>query len=108
MTKRMPRASTPPLASFVDALPVPPRLIAAEHNGRLTVRQRAGEHRFHRDLPTSRIWGYDGNLPGPTVETERGQPVTVEWRNELDGRLRGCIGCVAEGGRFELPIPVRV
>jgi spore coat protein A len=26
-------------------------------------------------------------VPGPTIEVERGQTVTVEWRNELDGHL---------------------
>jgi FtsP/CotA-like multicopper oxidase with cupredoxin domain len=81
----MTRAAAAPLAPFVDALPLPSRLIAAQHDGRLTVRMRAGAHRFHRDLPASRIWGYDGTVPGPTIEGERGQPVTVEWRNELEG-----------------------
>ena len=57
----------------------------AEHDGRLTVPIRAGEHRFHRDLPVSSVWGYEGTYPGPTIEAERGQPVTVEWRNELAG-----------------------
>jgi FtsP/CotA-like multicopper oxidase with cupredoxin domain len=74
-----------PLDPFVDALPVPTRLIATEDDGRLTVRIRAAEHRFHRDLPASRIWGFDGTVPGPTIEVERGQAVTVEWRNELAG-----------------------
>ena len=83
----MTRALSAPLTAFVDALPVPPRLIAGEHGGRLTVRIRGGAHRFHRDLPQSRIWGYDGTVPGPTIEAEHGQPVSVEWRNELDGRL---------------------
>jgi len=83
----MSRTVSPPLAAFVDALPVPRRLIAREHSGRLTVRIRGGAHRFHRDLPESRIWGYDGTVPGPTIEAERGRPVTVEWRNELDGEL---------------------
>jgi len=77
------RALTAPLAPFVDPLPVPSRLIAAEHDLGLTVSMRGGAHRFHRDLPASRIWGYDGAVPGPTIEAERGQPVTVEWRNEL-------------------------
>jgi o-aminophenol oxidase len=72
-----------PLVPFVDRLPVPSRLLAAEHDGRLTVSIRAGAHRFHRDLPASRIWGYEGTVPGPTIEAERAQPVTVEWRNEL-------------------------
>src|SRR6476646_440295 len=83
----MSRTVSPPLVPFVDALPVPRRLIAREHGGRLTVRIRGGTHRFHRDLLESRIWGYDGTVPGPTIEAERGQPVTVEWRNELDGPL---------------------
>jgi FtsP/CotA-like multicopper oxidase with cupredoxin domain len=73
----------PPLEPFVDPLPIPSRVIAAEHDGRLTVRIRAGDHRFHRDLPVSTIWGYEGTFPGPAIEAERGQPVTVEWRNEL-------------------------
>src|SRR3954470_2321689 len=81
------RALTAPLAPFVDPLPVPSRLIAAEHDGGLTVSMPGGAHRFHRDLPASTIWGYDGTAPGPTIEAERGQPVTVEWRNELDGPL---------------------
>jgi len=81
----MTRVVTPPITPFVDSLPVPSRLIAAKHDGRLAVRIRAGEHRFHRDLPASRIWGFDGTVPGPTIEAERGQPVTVEWQNELAG-----------------------
>src|SRR5215469_7097024 len=76
-----------PLAPFADALPVPQRLVAARHNGRLIVPIRAGAHRFHRDLPESAIWGYDGTVPGPTIEAERGQPITVQWRNELDSTL---------------------
>jgi FtsP/CotA-like multicopper oxidase with cupredoxin domain len=77
-------ALTPPLAPFVDQLPLPARL-RADREGRLIVRIRAGQHRFHRDLPVSTIWGFDGAVPGPTIEAERGQPLTVEWRNELDG-----------------------
>jgi FtsP/CotA-like multicopper oxidase with cupredoxin domain len=80
----MRHARTPPLAPYVDPLPVPRRLRALDHSGRLTVHIRAGTHRFHRDLPESAVWGYDGTVPGPTIEAEREQPVTVEWRNELD------------------------
>jgi len=81
------RALTTPLEPFVDALPVPARLLAMEHDRRLAVHLRAGTHRFHRDLPASGIWGYEGTVPGPTIEAERGQPVTVEWKNELEGPL---------------------
>jgi spore coat protein A len=78
---------TSPLTPFVDPLPLPPRLLAWENDGRLTVRMRAGSHRFHRDLRESPVWGYDGGTPGPTIEAERGHPVRVEWINELEGTL---------------------
>src|SRR3954453_18419905 len=81
----MTRVVTTPLAPFVDRLPLPSRLRAAERDGRLTVRMRAATHQFHRDLPSSSIWGFEGTVPGPTIETERGRPVTIEWRNELQG-----------------------
>ena len=77
----MKHAMAAPLAPFVDALPLPSRLIAVQHDGRLTVGIRAGTHRFQRDLPVSSIWGFEGTVPGPTIEAER----TVEWRNELEG-----------------------
>src|SRR5229473_6542773 len=83
----MKRTLVPQLAPFIDALPLPHRLTAEEHHGSLVVRMRIGEHRFHRDLPVSKIWGYEGMVPGPTIETERGHPVTVEWRNEREGPL---------------------
>jgi o-aminophenol oxidase len=78
---------TSPLTPFVDPLPLPRRLLATEYGGHLQVRIRAGSHRFHRDLPESRVWGYEGGVPGPTIEAERGQPVRVEWINELAGTL---------------------
>src|SRR6266498_5270910 len=78
---------TSPLVPFVDVLPLPPRLLAREHDGLLTVRIRVASHRFHRDLPPSHVWAFEGSVPGPTIEAERGRPVRVEWRNELDGAL---------------------
>src|SRR5215471_3646219 len=91
-----------PLAPFADALPVPQRLVATRQNGRLSVPIRAGAHRFHRDLLESAIWGYDSTVPGPTIEAERGQPVTVQWRNELDTTISSprvdCYGTYPEVG----------
>jgi FtsP/CotA-like multicopper oxidase with cupredoxin domain len=83
----MTQTLTAPLAPFADALPVPGRLVTAQRGGELTVRICAGVHRFHRDLPESVVWGYEGMVPGPTIEAEAGQPVTVAWRNELAGVL---------------------
>ena len=77
----MTRVLTQPLVPFVDTLPVPPRLFAPQHGGRLTVAIRAGAHRFHRDLPESRIWGFDGTVPGPTIRVHLGDTVRVHLTN---------------------------
>ena len=84
MTGTMRPQLQPPLTPFVDPLPLPRRILAGQCGGELTVRIRAAAHRFHRDLPESRVWAYEGLVPGPTIEAERGQPVRVCWRNEID------------------------
>jgi FtsP/CotA-like multicopper oxidase with cupredoxin domain len=78
--------SARPLAPFADPFRVPPRRIINKA-ARLTVRLEAVTHRFHRDMPPSRVWAYDGHLPGPTIEVDRGTPVEVLWENHLSGRL---------------------
>ncbi|HEX6393885.1 MAG TPA: multicopper oxidase family protein [Acidimicrobiales bacterium] len=93
-----------PLVPFVDPLPIPRRLIAREHKGMLTVKIRASVHRFHRDLPESQIWGYDGTVPGPTIEAERGHPVIVEWRNELDRPLPVVVTVAPEATANGMPV----
>jgi FtsP/CotA-like multicopper oxidase with cupredoxin domain len=71
---------------FVDPLPVPPRRVIDEPT-RLDVRVETAMHQFHRGLPPSRVWTYDGHLPGPTIEVRRGVPVEVQWDNSLEGTL---------------------
>jgi len=74
------------LEKFVDALPVPP---LANSMG---TRQRAAFYRLamgefnakvHRDLPATRMWGFAGGSPGPTIEARSGEPVLIEWVNNL-------------------------
>jgi spore coat protein A, manganese oxidase len=48
---------------------------------RLIMRQF--QHKIHRDLPPTKLWGFDATSPGPTIEARHGQPVLVEWVNEL-------------------------
>jgi hypothetical protein len=60
-----------PLTPFVDNFPVPPRLVFSEP-ARLSVRLEPAEHRFHRDLPPSRVWAYgDGNARRPQKQAGR-------------------------------------
>ncbi len=39
--------------------------------------------KVHRDLPPTRVWGFDNCSPGPTFETRSGEALLVEWANEL-------------------------
>lgn len=48
---------------------------------RLAMRQI--ERKIHRDLPPARMWGFGSTSPGPTIEARRGEPLFVEWANEL-------------------------
>jgi FtsP/CotA-like multicopper oxidase with cupredoxin domain len=75
-----------PLTPFVDKLAIPPRHVITEPT-RLTIALETTTHRFHRDLPPSRVWGYDGSVPGPTIEVRRGIPLEVQWENRLSGML---------------------
>jgi len=95
------------LAKFVDALPIPAVLQPADQHPSPTNSQvkipyyhlhmRASEVQLHRDLKPTQFWGFNSTWPGPTIEARTGQPVLVEWSNELptthflpiDHRLEG-------------------
>src|SRR5580698_10493325 len=70
------------LKPFVDALPVPEVLRPTAH-AHYSVRMREAQHQIHRDVPAGRWWTYNGSVPGPTIVAHRGEPITVEWVNEL-------------------------
>jgi spore coat protein A len=83
--------ATPPQSSdglrkWVEEVP---RLDIVEPTGttnghpQYEIEMREFEHRFHRDLPPTTVWGYDGQYPGPTIEAEQGEPIHVRWKNKL-------------------------
>ena len=98
------------LAAFVDPLPIPavaksssmkplpssPKTVVPYY--RLAAQQV--ETKIHRDLKPTRMWGFGGSVPGPTLELRSGEEVLVEWANELpqqhflpiDQRLHGAEG----------------
>ena len=43
------------------------------------IRMRRFQHKAHRDLPPTTMWGYNGIWPGPTFEVRSGQPLAVKW-----------------------------
>lgn len=68
---------------WVDPLPVPPRIVVSPVQKEITLRMRQFMGKIHRDFPEVPQWGYEGVSPGPTIEVEKGQPLTVHWINEL-------------------------
>lgn len=76
------------LTPFVDELQVAPVLPGTSHPLRDTVavriHARATVQQLHSELPRpTRLWGYQGQVPGPTVVVQRGQPLNVTWVNDL-------------------------
>jgi FtsP/CotA-like multicopper oxidase with cupredoxin domain len=75
------------LTPYLDALPLPGVAVpvtgtagsAAHYNMYITEQFQT----LHADLPPTRVWGYNGSYPGPTIEASRNQVVTVEWHNNL-------------------------
>ncbi len=84
------------LTPFVDELPIP--AVAQPTTGEpggaahYDIAMTEFLHQVHRDLPPTRVWGYGGTFPGPTIEARTDQPVTVTWINDLraieSGELR--------------------
>jgi len=80
---------------FVDALPIPPvarpsgETAAAGARERMPlyrIPMRAAQVKLHRDLPPTRVWTYGGSIPGLTLDTRAGQPIAVDWVNDLPPR----------------------
>jgi spore coat protein A, manganese oxidase len=81
------------LTPFVDALPIPE--LASPAGTRVNpenskesiplyrIAARESRVRVHRDLPPTRMWTFGGSFPGPTIETQSGQAVMVDWENQL-------------------------
>lgn len=81
------------LEKFVDPLPIPrvARPVGMRSHPeqsrekipyyRLTMGQF--QSKIHRDVNPTVLWGYDSSSPGPTIEARSGEPLLVEWANEL-------------------------
>jgi spore coat protein A len=90
------------LDRYIDPLPIPMRLAPYEmriDSVRYRVRMLEFKQKLHSQLPPTRLWGYEGQYPGPTIEAIQGSPVEIEWQNrlpaqhifEVDQNLRGAM-----------------
>jgi spore coat protein A, manganese oxidase len=81
------------LVKFVDPLPIPeiakPFGLRPSPDGSsakvpcFRIPMRQVERKLHRDLPPARLWCYGHSSPGPTIEVRSGQPILIDWPNEL-------------------------
>jgi spore coat protein A len=94
------------LEPFVDRLVVPtvmrgslPRRGSRYHRiGISEFRQK-----LHRDLPETIVWGFEGSMPGPTIEAQRGETVTIDWVNSLPLRHRLAVDHTICGAGKDVP-----
>jgi spore coat protein A len=77
------------LERYIDPLPVPKRLMP-QSTGKDAIQYRVRMLEFtqqmHSQLPPTKLWGYEGQYPGPTFEALRGTPIVVQWENHLPAR----------------------
>ena len=88
-----PLLDTNALARWVNKLPIPARMKAAgvrpspadpsKQVPYYRVAMRQFQAKVHRDMQPTTLWGYEASSPGPTIEARRGEPLLVEWVNEL-------------------------
>ncbi len=75
------------LTKFLDSLPIPPVITvpAGRTHRRLGITMRAAKAKLHSQLPSTRVWTFEGSFPGPTIEVRRGQKLEVNWENAITG-----------------------
>jgi FtsP/CotA-like multicopper oxidase with cupredoxin domain len=73
------------LTPYVAPLTVPPvlRPHSADVREETEIALRPTWVRLHPQLPPTLMWGYDGHVPGPTIEVRRGQRVRIAWTNRI-------------------------
>jgi FtsP/CotA-like multicopper oxidase with cupredoxin domain len=53
------------------------------------VKVEIGSHKFHADLPTEKVWGYNGTYPGTTIHARYGRPILMRLENKLPSNVTG-------------------
>lgn len=95
------------LQLFLDALPIPKVLKPKQRSKCQTYYEVIMEeflHQFHSELTPTKVWGYEGQLPGPTIEVEEGECTHVKWINNLpDTHLLGAVDKTLHGSGEDMP-----
>ena len=76
----------PILEKYKDPLPIPKVIKPAEtKNGHpyYEIEMKEFYQNLHSDMPNTKVWGYNGSYPGPTIEANSDEPIYVRWINKL-------------------------
>ena len=79
------------IPKFVDKLPIPVTAKPTtcidkkgyEDSFQYRIIMKEAEHYFSSYFPPTKIWGYDGLYPGPTIEAFKNITTYVLWENQL-------------------------
>lgn len=72
------------LTPFIDELPIPSVIdFTKSGKSKAIIKMQLANAQLHRDLPDTKVWGYNGTYPGPSIEVEQGKPIQIEWKNNL-------------------------
>ncbi|GHC55589.1 multicopper oxidase [Streptomyces flavofungini] len=78
-------SETRELTPFAAPLTIPPVLRPAGTDvlEETEIAVRPAWVRLHPQLPPTLMWGYEGCVPGPTIEVRRGERVRIAWTNRV-------------------------
>ena len=81
----LPIVYSPKVDRYIDPLPILPTLTPVKKTKRTHYQIRLLEFKskLHSQLPPTRLWGYEGRYPGPTIEARTDEAVSVRWENRL-------------------------
>jgi spore coat protein A len=74
------------LDRFVDELPLLARIKIPNTPGQavdITVTLAQSKLQMHMAVPDTPVFAYNGSVPGPIIEVEKGQTLRVHWKNDL-------------------------
>ena len=66
------------VAPYTADLPLPGQAVQ-DSTGRYVLTMSEVSQKLHPDLPATRVWGFDGGTPGPTIEATKDVPARVNW-----------------------------
>lgn len=79
------------IPKFVDPLKKPPTAIPKPKTNYpagsyYEINMIKAKHLFHKNFPLTEVWGYNGMVPGPTIEAKKDVTTYVKYLNKLPNK----------------------